>query len=173
MLHHLVDPRPMLENMLAALGLGGLAIFYEPLQAGYFMVRQAMLQILRESEFHTPLPDQIIRGLKVLILGINVVSEEARLNPILPRLDDKWLFTRKFFERVADMLDCKMYTQASDVSAHAFQNKVAGLMRGVSPEGFVPPVWVNEILRSYDEHVGPDLREEFAMETSLVFAKRG
>jgi 2-polyprenyl-3-methyl-5-hydroxy-6-metoxy-1,4-benzoquinol methylase len=57
MLHHLVDPRPILENMSAALRPDGLAIFYEPLQAGYFMVRQAMLQIFRENEFHTLLPD--------------------------------------------------------------------------------------------------------------------
>ncbi|MBW8892423.1 MAG: hypothetical protein JF617_09790 [Burkholderiales bacterium] len=56
MLHHLVDPRPILENMSAALRPDGLAIFYEPLQAGYFMV-QAMLQIFRENEFHTLLPD--------------------------------------------------------------------------------------------------------------------
>jgi len=42
--------------MSAALRPDGLAIFYEPLQAGYFMV-QAMLQIFRENEFHTLLPD--------------------------------------------------------------------------------------------------------------------
>ncbi|CAN5393434.1 hypothetical protein BH10PSE3_BH10PSE3_10930 [soil metagenome] len=171
MLHHLVDPRPMLENMLEALCPGGLAIFYEPLQAGYFIVRQAMLQILRERHHHAPLPDKLVAGLEIFILGINVVSEEARLNPILPHLDDKWLFTRKFFERAADALGCKMYTQASDISSHAFRDKVKGLMRGVSPEGYVPPDWIEDILASYDEHIGPDLREEFAMESSLVFAK--
>jgi len=54
-------PCPMLENMLAALRPGGLAIFYEPLQAGYFMVRQAMLQTVR-AECRTPLPVRPLLG---------------------------------------------------------------------------------------------------------------
>ncbi|MBW8892424.1 MAG: hypothetical protein JF617_09795 [Burkholderiales bacterium] len=105
----------------------------------------------------------------MLILGINAVSEEARLNPILPRSATSGY---KFFERAADALDCKMYTQASDVSPHAFRDKVAGLTCGMLPEGYTPPPWVGEILAPYDEHVGPDLREEFAMESSPVVAKR-
>jgi ubiquinone/menaquinone biosynthesis C-methylase UbiE len=172
MLHHLLDPFATLHRLLRALRPGGIAVFYEPFQAGSFFLRQAFLEIIRRAPEKGGVEERVIEFLKVCILGVNVVSSATRDHPVIPNLDDKWLFTRAHFQKVADEAGCaRLLIYSTCPAEDTFHEKARGLLRSGLGEEASLPEWVHEILRSYDEHVSPLLREELLMEAGVVFVK--
>ena len=79
-----------------------MAVFYEPFQAGNVMLRQCLMEILRRLPEHrgTRVED-VEELLETFVLGLDLMLDNARSHPALAQADDKWMFTRAQFERVA------------------------------------------------------------------------
>lgn len=166
MLHHLHDPFAVVDVLLRSLAPGGAAMFFEPFQPGNFMVRQAMLELMRASKHETPgFSPEAYERLRMLVDGISVVSSQERTDPRLPGLDDKWLFTKSQFEDAARRAGARVTIRHANEMTRTFQDRVAALF------GYPLPEWAQDILRSYDEGVSFALREDLLLEGSIVFAK--
>jgi ubiquinone/menaquinone biosynthesis C-methylase UbiE len=172
MLHHLLDPFPVLDQLLAGLQTGGAALFFEPFQPGNFVLRQALQELSRRNATAPePFSDDVIEFFRVLVLGMDIVSSDKRDHPILPNLDDKWLFTKSQFEAAAERAGARLKIRATYVRNGAFRTKVVDLLKSGRGIEAPLPAWADEILRDYDSNVSPALREDLLMEGSIVFVK--
>jgi ubiquinone/menaquinone biosynthesis C-methylase UbiE len=172
MLHHLIDPFAALENLLTGLAPGGMAVFYEPFQAGYVVMRQCMQEIIRRIPEHNDFDPAVADFLRVCMVGLDLMFDEGRTHPVLPTLDDKWLFTRRHFTAVADRLGL---TPPAITSAHpptrAWEEKIRTLLYAGMDRTAALPDWVTEILASCDRNISPALREELLMEGEVIFRR--
>ncbi len=169
MLHHMVDPFDTLRRLLMGLRPDGIAIFYEPFQAGNVVLRQCLREIMRRIPEHDDLPPNVAQVLANGVFGLDLLFDEARTHPVLPRLDDKWIFTRRHFEDAARHLGLPPpVITSTNPPQRTWEHRVAALLRGHL--GAAPlPAWVTEILRSADHNVSTALREELLMEGEIIF----
>ncbi len=172
MLHHLIDPFETLGTLLTGLRPGGLAVFYEPFQAGNLLVRQCLGEILRRAPYHRDVPEEFLQFARTLVLGLDLMFDESRAHPVLPSLDDKWMFTRRQFDEAARRfgLPAPLITSTNSVEA-TWENRLTALIQSGLGHNDMPPDWVNEIFRSADTNVSPALREELPTEGEIVFTK--
>ena len=95
-LHHLIDPSAAIKAAFKALKPDGVAVFFDPFE-GYGMLDLAFNLILdRATREHRPLGGEAAEFMRAMIRDFN-----ARRGRFL-HMDDKWLFTRDYFERAAD-----------------------------------------------------------------------
>jgi SAM-dependent methyltransferase len=175
-LHHLIDPLKAVTNILKALKPGGRAVFFEPFQAGFVMCRIAYEEILAEAR-RRDVSGPAFRFLNDLSRDIYVRTHQRMLPDISMewrQLDDKWLFTRTHFERIAEALNVSqltieqiaapedLFTRQADISLRQYG--------GVDPNEL--PSWAWEILRRFDdEHCSNDLKQELTLEGIVTFIR--
>src|SRR6266404_8957958 len=97
-LHHILEPERVLASCFRALAPGGWAIFFEPFEAGNALLKVTYRRILEQAspaEKTTP-GFRAIEGM----LEDYKPRERPRTDPIYLQLDDKWMFTRTYFERI-------------------------------------------------------------------------
>jgi ubiquinone/menaquinone biosynthesis C-methylase UbiE len=170
MLHHLLDPFAALGRLLAGLHPGGLAVFYEPFQAGNLIMRQCLGEIWRRAPYHGDIGPDLVEFIRVLILGLDLMLEEPRVHPILSSLDDKWIFTRKQMNEAA--LHCGLpapIISSTNATERTWEDRLSALLRAGMGREHDWPAWVTEVLSSADRHVSPALREELLMEGEVIF----
>ncbi len=101
-LHHLMDPEQVLISLSAALRPGGRMVFIEPFGIGAAMIRMVLLRILDQNsaakEQLSPAAEELFRRIS---RDYGTRSTLTMGDPLLAQLDDKWLFSRAFFEGVA------------------------------------------------------------------------
>jgi len=170
MLHHLIDPFSALGRLLAGLRPGGIAVFYEPFQAGNLILRQVLGEIVRRAPYHGDIAPETLEFIRVCILGLDLMFEEPRVHPVLPTLDDKWQFTRAQFSDAARRLGlpAPLISTTNDPEK-AWEGRLTDLLRSGTGRIETWPDWVIEVLRSADRHVSPALREEMLMEGEIIF----
>jgi ubiquinone/menaquinone biosynthesis C-methylase UbiE len=172
MLHHLHQPFSALLRLLGGLAPGGVAIFYEPFQAGNVLLRQCLCEIIRRSEAGEDIDPLIVEYLKVVVRGIDIFCDEDRSNPIIPRLDDKWLFTKDQFENVANEAGCEVKIFTTNILKNTFREKTKAKLRYGIGATVNLPSWAISVLDSCDEAISPSLREELLMEGAIVFSRK-
>ena len=172
MLHHLIDPFETLQRLLAGLRPGGLAVFYEPFQAGNLILRQCFGEILRRAPVHGDVPPELLVFIRSCVHGLDLMLEEPRVHPVLPKLDDKWMFTRAHFVEAARRfgLPTPVISSTNEVERTWEKRLTALIQSGLGVEATLP-AWVTEVLHSADLHVSPGLREELLMEGEIIFRK--
>jgi SAM-dependent methyltransferase len=172
MLHHLVDPFETLGALLGSLRPGGLAVFYEPFQAGNLILRQCLGEVHRRAPYHGDLPAELVEFIRVCILGLDLMFAEDRVHPVLRSLDDKWMFTRAEFAAAADRYGlAPPVISSTNPAERTWENKLTSLIYSGLGRTDGLPEWVTEVLRSADAHVSPALREEMLMEGEIIFVK--
>jgi SAM-dependent methyltransferase len=174
MLHHLHDPFASLERLLSGLRPGGMAIFYEPFQAGNVILRQCLMEILRRLPEHRDEGvEPLEEVLKTFVLGLDLMFDDSRSHPVLAHVDDKWMFTRAQFEGVAARLgfDRPIITSMNP-PAHTWEDKLKELLRSAGQDATERfPEWIVEVLVSSDRFISPELREELLMEGEIIFRR--
>ena len=103
-LHHFIDPESVLSTCLNLLYPGGIALFFEPMELGLTIFALALkesLPLIQKNKH----PDAAGAHafFKGLIKDIEYRSRRFTdaFSPRWEDLDDKWVFTRDFFESIA------------------------------------------------------------------------
>jgi SAM-dependent methyltransferase len=153
-LHHMIEPKGVVQTAINVLSRGGKAVFLEPFEAGNAVLRILYSEILREAGRRGesgPVFDclrHVCRDIEVRTHRINPSSDFS-----WRQLDDKWLFTRSYFEDIAEEVG------ASDVHVehiHHAENLFAN-QTGVIMESYYSIArselkeWGWEIIRRFDE----------------------
>src|SRR5208283_1601926 len=166
-LHHLVDPRRAVVNVMNALKPEGAAVFFEPFEYGCVILKLLHNQILREAALRADasfqegeplearLDDKVMNFLRDInhdyLLRSNVADGVKNFTH---ELDDKWLFTREFFEDIAKETGAKkviLYSNHEGMTETLFEDYIAQnfhLGRGWGRD--VMPEWAWECAREFD-----------------------
>ena len=171
LLHHVFEPERVLASCRNALAPGGWAMFFEPFEAGTLILRLTYERILGEAsdeERRTP----GMRMLKGLVDDVRV-RRRPPSDPIYRELDDKWMFTRTSFERLAreqgwaQFLSYAMHPSPDQLRKQAVVHLRLGA--GLGPEAL--PDWAWSVIDEVDAGISDDLREELAVEAAVLLRK--
>lgn len=176
-LHHLAEPDALLKTVVRVLKPGGHAIFFEPFENGHAVLRLAYEEILGRAK-----AEQVTGPgfdfLAALAKDIAVRSHRRAypgFSDAWFNLDDKWLFTHSYFDRMRHL------TGASDLRIRPFNSRLqpftthtrnslvnyAGLS---APECL--PDWAWAVLRRLDEDAfSADMRNDLVIEGAVVLTK--
>ncbi len=176
-LHHMADPESVVRTALKILKPGGHAIFLEPFENGHAIVRLAYVEILNAAKARNAAGPGL-EFLAAMITDIAVRSHRRNYPGWHQKwfhLDDKWLFTRSFFDRICTELNATGLRVRSlhDPQAPFTAQTVTALTAygGLTcPDAL--PEWAWDILRRYDEDAfSLDLKRDLTLEGAVVITK--
>lgn len=175
-LHHMVRPEAVVETTLKVLKPGGHAIFLEPFENGHAILRLAYEEILeRASRQKEARPAfEFLRGLS---LDIAVRTKRAAYPGFEQKwqtLDDKWMFTKSYFEKIADAAGAQLVRFRplhKTENCFSIQTTMALTHYGgfKCPEAL--PDWAWDILARYDNFFSEEMKQDLLIEGSIVFTK--
>jgi SAM-dependent methyltransferase len=182
-LHHLIDPSACVRQACRALKPGGIAVFFEPFENGNAILRLAYEQILAREGTEPVPPEQrlapkVSNCLRMLIDDFRIRAGADKSAPIFQRMDDKWLFTRSYFETLASSLGVLVDIEPLNPSDTPFFLQTQTYLRlalGLTPEDalLALPIWAWDVLRGFDATFSPELKRDLPIEASVVFTRRG
>lgn len=171
-LHHLIEPDAALASICRALKPGGQALFFEPFENGNAILTLAYQDIISQAESKSIRED--------VLAFLNGMVEDFRLRmaihpgePHFEELDDKWIFTRHWFERVAQSCGFrKLSIQPLHDLDQPFTNQTrANLNMGLGLPPEVLPDWAWETLSRFDNAFSRDLRADLMIEGRVILHK--
>lgn len=172
-LHHLLDPRAALANVVDSLRPGGRMIFVEPLEAGSLvltMLYARVLEVLADTGAGGGKLAELMRAFRLDIqcrLGPPVVKPRTAL------LDDKWVFDTPYLIELTQRLGL------SKVAIHPAQRDLANVFESAfrsvladSGHAALPiPDPVLDAVREFDRSIDADLKRHLCPTGIVVFTK--
>lgn len=170
-LHHILDPARVLCACQRALKPGGWAIFFEPFEAGNTIVRITYQRILAQASAHEK-TSAAMRFLDRMVADYTVRAR-PKTDPIFRELDDKWMFTRTYFERVkVEQGWGDLVTYALNVAPNLLRNQAeVHLKLGAQLAPSALPDWAWSIIDETDSGLSDDLRQEWVLEGAILLRK--
>jgi ubiquinone/menaquinone biosynthesis C-methylase UbiE len=170
-LHHILDPAKVLASCHRALKPGGWAIFFEPFEAGNAIVQMTYERILARASA-AEAETGALRLLQRMVADYTV-RQRAKADPVFLGLDDKWMFTRTYFERIRDEQGwAELVTYALNVCPTMLRNQAeVQLKLGAQLPPSALPDWAWDIIDQMDAAISDDLRQEWAQEAAVMFRK--
>jgi SAM-dependent methyltransferase len=153
-LHHLIDPMALVRKSLDLLKPGGRAVFLEPFESGNAILRIAYAMIHGEAQRRAEDGPafQFLRG-----IARDVEVRTHRFDPAPDfkwhQMDDKWMFTRSFFERaIKEAGAAEVIIEPIQAPEDLFtrQTRVVLESYGNIPASELPE-WAWSIVRRFDE----------------------
>jgi ubiquinone/menaquinone biosynthesis C-methylase UbiE len=170
-LHHVPEPERVLASCLQALKPGCWAMFFEPFEAGNTLVKLTYQRILAQA---TPAQRETaaLRLLERMVADYTM-RQRPKTDPIFREIDDKWMFTRTYFERIkseqgwAELSICPLNVSATFLRTQAQVH----LRLGAQLEPSALPDWAWAVIDETDAGVSEDLRQEWAPEAAVLLRK--
>lgn len=171
-LHHLYSPNKTIEGCSRVLKRDGYAIFYEPFEIGNMMIRSIFSELLRDHRSST-LPDHLVKFFEAIIKDYEFRKGRDKSNHLFQYVDDKWLFTTKYFEEMATKYGFSDYTTYSlHQPDDLFDKQIEVLLKlGLGSNPDVLPEWGWQIIREYSNQFSDDVKNELIIEGCVVFKK--
>jgi ubiquinone/menaquinone biosynthesis C-methylase UbiE len=172
-LHHLFAPEETLKGCAKILKRGGRAVFFEPFENGNIILRIIYKSILNDPRKET-LPPEASRVLQAMIRDYDVRIGRDKSQPIFRELDDKWLFTPKYFREFAERYGfskCMIYPLHSTDTPFANQTATTlQMVLGESGQEALPD-WAWEIVKQYDHLFSDDMKTDLLIEGCVILEK--
>lgn len=168
-LHHLFAPEQTIQGCSRILKPGGRALFFEPFEEGYLMMRlifRAILADTRSTKMSQPVRQWLERRSDLW----NFTKGRDKAHPRFFKIEDKWLFTHAFFYEQAEQAGfskCRVFPQAS-----GFEKKLEILFRaGACKDLNCLPEWARDIARQFDDNFSLDAKQHFIFEGGIILTK--
>lgn len=170
-LHHLVEPAPFVAQAMRILKPGGAAIFFEPFEGGYAVLRLICQEIVREAaRRHDNSP--AVRLARWVVTGYAPQIFRDAL-PGWQSRNDKWMFPRSVLDDIARRAGATLTVFPIHDSEAQFRRQFVYMLktdRGDDPAGLPP--WMDEIFDRYDrEAFSPQMLTDLALEGCIIFGK--
>lgn len=170
-LHHLFTPEKVIEQCYKALKPNGIAIFFEPFESGFAILSLIYKSILKENKFRlrNRLNEFQSNYLKSCIDMWRQMQNLDKTNPFFVGLDDKWAFTRQYFERLVDEYGFK---KCAIYPINKTENPFGSLIKTHSSGNNVKlPDWVWSIVNEYEDNFSVDLKQDLLTEGTIIYIK--
>ena len=170
-LHHLVQPAPFVAQAMRILRPGGAAIFFEPFEGGYAVLRLICQEIVREADrrkFDSPVVD-VARG--VVTMLVPQIFRDAL--PGWQNRNDKWVFPRAVIDDIARKAGATLTIYPIHDTEGQFRRQFTYMMQADRADASADlPSWIADIFDRYDrETFSPQMLTDLAMEGCIIFAK--
>jgi SAM-dependent methyltransferase len=170
-LHHILEPELVIGSCYSGLRPGGWAIFFEPFEAG-----NAILNLAYRWVFAAASPAEreapAFRFLSRMMDDFTV-RQRPRGDPIFQELDDKWMFTRSYFERVKEAQGWQQLIiyglNPSDTPLRS--QAVVHLRLGAGLPQDALPEWAWAVIDQADREMSADLKREWMQEGAVLLQK--
>lgn len=171
-LHHIMDPSRTIGACHGALKDGGTAIFFEPFEEGHVLLSLLYEQLL-EHRGELGLTDQVAQVLRAIVVDIDVRVGSDKSNEIFQTLDDKWLFTRTYFQVQQRKIGfSQLDIHPIDVSTSHFSSLLKTHLRlclGAGEEAVSPEAW--EFIRKFERKFSAETYSEMLFEVCVMLKK--
>jgi len=171
-LHHLIDPIAALKAVHNALKPGAIALFFEPFENGNAILTMAYEDIITQACSRS-LREDVHAFLSRMVNDFRVRMAIHPGQALLEELDDKWMFTRQWFERAGEVCG---YSEVIIQPLHELEQPFANQTRanlnmglGLAPD--VLPDWAWAIIDRFDRSFSRDLRADLLIEGRVVMRK--
>ena len=170
-LHHVLEPERVLASCHRALKPGAWAMFFEPFEAGNTLVKLTYQRILAQASVAQRATDAM-RLLERMVIDYTM-RQRPKTDPIFREIDDKWMFTRTYFERIkseqgwAELIVCPLNVSPTFLRTQAEVH----LRLGAQLEPAALPEWAWAVIDETDAGVSEDLRREWAPEAAVLLRK--
>lgn len=171
-LHHLFSPNKTIEGCSKILKKGGFAVFYEPFEIGSVFIK-VIFQELIDCSKSNELSEEVINFFKAIINDYEHRLGRDKTKDYYRYMDDKWLFTKAYFEELANkhgFSECHIYSSLKHSSL--FEGQIKSLLfvgLGKTPE--VLPNWAWEKIQEFDRCFSEDAKSEFITEGCIILQK--
>ncbi len=175
-LHHMVKPEKVVETTLKVLKPGGHAIFLEPFENGHAVLRLAYEEILEKARLQKEAGPafEFLRGLALDIAVRTKRAEYPGFENKWESLDDKWMFTKTYFEKIARDAGAKgvQFRPLHEIgNCFTKQTTMALSQYGGFKCPDALPGWAWKIIERYDDFFSEDMKQDLLIEGSIVFTK--
>ena len=174
-LHHMIDPAPIVRKALSALKPGGSAIFTEPFEDGHGLLCNAYRLILSFSAIvNEPLEQRLATFMEEIIRDFDARKGIDDIRDYTHVLDDKWFFTRSWFYDLGREFGCDVrivptHGAGPTIFWEAAKSN-ARLHNGADANSL--PDWAKQIIQSLDETFSERQKADFAFTAVVVFTKQ-
>jgi ubiquinone/menaquinone biosynthesis C-methylase UbiE len=178
-LHHLFSPQKTIAECARILKPGGSAIFFEPFETGHQVLALTLRSLLerngRRRGDEEPIDPVVVRFFEALCHNWDVRKGEDKSSPQYLQIDDKWLFTQDYFDRVALQAGFQSVTiDPIQLDPNPFSVEVDSLLSvGLQMNATVLPRWVSECLADTDRFFTAQARRHLVFEGIVVLRKGG
>ena len=170
-LHHVMEPERVLASCHRALKPGCWALFFEPFEAGNTLVKLIYQRILAQATA----AQREIDAMRLLerMVADYTMRQRPKTDPIFREIDDKWMFTRTYFERIkADQGWAELIVYPLNISPTFLRTQAEVHLRlGAQLQPTALPDWAWAVIDETDAGVSEDLRREWAPEAAVLLRK--
>ena len=152
-LHHLINPSAALEAAYKALRPGGVALFFEPFEAGNAMLCMLFERIMAEANLRNdPLPPLTLHFFHLFTMDVHRRIGRDKSADYFREVDDKWLFGRPYFYEVGQKLGySKVSIDPIEKGNHQMQGRSDALLRLAAGSSFSQlPDWAQHHIQTAD-----------------------
>lgn len=170
-LHHLLDPAHAIRQSCRCVRPGGCAIFFEPFEFGSAMLR-VIYESLMARKDELGLRVEVVNLFERVVTDVKVRAGADMSAPIFRELDDKWLFTRTYFEEQARANKASLKILPIHSLGDSFREQTRTYLRlvlGRGDEALPERAW--DIIHHYDHAFSEDLKAEMLIEGCIIFRK--
>jgi ubiquinone/menaquinone biosynthesis C-methylase UbiE len=172
MIHHLMEPDLFLDRMLSGLKPNGIALFYEPFQAGHIVLRTILFSIVELAAYKGELSKQRTNFFKDYIFTIDTMCREDNRDPAFyAGLEDKCMFATTTFQRAAERNGCRYTITPTNPPQNTFALKIQDLLRQGLGDTDPLPNWCDELISKTDLAVSASARRELLLEACVTFTR--
>ena len=171
MLHHLIDPDAFLDQIFSALKPGGICLFTEPFKVGHQILRFFLNEFSSESEYASTIPTDIQDFFRSYIFTIDAMCALDRSKMDYTILDDKWMFSRQFFEEASRRNKMRMNFFTTDEPENRFTANIERLVWLGLGKKWVLPKPARSFVHRFDEAISRDVIEELPSTGCIIFKK--
>jgi SAM-dependent methyltransferase len=173
-LHHLMRPSEAVTRALACLRPGGAAIFIEPFEYGCNLMKNLYHQLLDDPRVESDLHPEVAAHFQAIIHDYNARFEPESPKPYTQDLDDKWLFTKRFFGQICARNGCRLI-DITNIRAGALEEactlQVLGNLQLTGLDRHTLPAWCLTLCRDYDRSLDLELKRQMLLEGTVIIRK--
>lgn len=171
-LHHLIDPSIALDNIGRGLKGGGHAIFVEPFEYAWSVVKLAWQTILSDRRA-SELGESEHNLFSSFVWQWTTRMGTDKTKPVFKQFDDKWLFTRTYIERVAARVGLSVR-----IVPHGVPNGMVSILTKQTFDNFLGsqggwslPNWTTDILSRFDHAFSIEMWKDLFAGAVVIFSK--
>jgi SAM-dependent methyltransferase len=169
-LHHLFDPQILVSNVFQAVKPGGSLLFFEPFENGYAILG-ALIELIIETSNRLPGLD---KGSREFLERVNLSYQTCAPKPVekFADIDDKWTFTRDYFQKMADDLGASLKIYPLYESSAPITGLLTQLVRdGFGRDKTALPSWAWELVDRWEKRVSLDALNDMLFAGGVIFTK--
>ena len=171
-LHHVLEPERVVRACERALARGGAAIFFEPFAIGHGVLALAYDEVASEA-LRRGEDSPALAALRKIRADYTARARDGS-DPAFLALDDKWMFTREFFESFAhrgEWAECHVVPIHGDSAPLTDQTRNSLALVGASASGL--PAWAFDVIARYETAFAPEARRELVLECAVIMRTAG